>query len=90
MGIERTRFFRWRRSQEIRRERAATEYLVAERIIEIHTRSAGTYGAARVTAALRHQGLVINRKRVARIMRERGIQGITRRRRRSLTRPGLA
>lgn len=87
MGIERTRFFRWRRSQETRRERTAAENDLAERIVEIHTRSAGTYGAARVTVALRRQGLVVNRKRVAHIMRERGIQGVTRRRRRSLTRP---
>ncbi len=36
--------------------------------------------------ALRREGLVVNRKRVARIMREHGIRGVTRRRRRSLTR----
>ncbi|MGW7041913.1 IS3 family transposase [Streptomyces avermitilis] len=38
-------------------------------------------------AELRCPGRVVNRKRVARLMRERGIQGAHRRRRRSLTRP---
>lgn len=87
LGLERSRFFRWRRDRETRRDRAAAEEHLSARIAEIHAGSGGTYGAARVTAALRRQGLVVNRKRVARIMREQGIQGVTRRRRRSLTRP---
>lgn len=87
LGLERSRFFRWRCNQETRRDRATAEEQLAGRIAEIHADSGGTYGAARVTAALRRQGLVVNRKRVARVMREHGIQGITRRRRRSLTRP---
>lgn len=34
---------------------------------------------------MRARGVVVNEKRVARIMKERGIAGITRRKRRSLT-----
>jgi hypothetical protein len=45
----------WRREQETRRDRAAAEDHLTARIAEIHTRSGGTYGAARVTAALRHE-----------------------------------
>jgi transposase InsO family protein len=45
------------------------------------------YGSPRITAELRLQGLRINRKRVERVVRERGLAGITRRRRRSLTKP---
>ncbi|WP_414642559.1 IS3 family transposase, partial [Actinocrinis sp.] len=44
----------------------------------MHAESGGAYGAARVTMALRREGLVVNHKRVARIMRERGIRGVTR------------
>ncbi|MEU1569164.1 IS3 family transposase [Streptomyces mirabilis] len=44
-----------------------------------------TYGAPRVHAELRRRGHAINRKKVERIMRERDIRGITRRRRRHLT-----
>ncbi|TFV34193.1 transposase [Streptomyces sp. T1317-0309] len=40
----------------------------------------------RMTAALRGNGHKVNHKRVERLMRERGIGGITRRRRRGLTR----
>jgi putative transposase len=87
MGIERTRFFRWRRNQQTPHDRTAADDHLAERIIEIRTYSAGVYVAARITIALRRQGLVVNRRRIARIMRERGIQGVTRRRRRSPTRP---
>lgn len=41
------------------------------RIQAIHTDSRGAYGALRITRKLRDQGHVVNRKRVARIMRER-------------------
>ncbi|MFD9359786.1 IS3 family transposase [Streptomyces sp. NPDC060031] len=40
----------------------------------------------RIHAELRRLGRPVNRKRVARIMREAGFQGVTRRKRRSLTR----
>ncbi|MGW0963452.1 IS3 family transposase [Streptomyces gelaticus] len=41
----------------------------------------------RIHAELRRLGRAVNRKRVARLMREHCIQGVTRRKRRSLTRP---
>ncbi|MFI1416932.1 IS3 family transposase [Streptomyces sp. NPDC020731] len=53
---------------------------------EIHTDSRGACGALRITRELRDQGHVVNRKRVARIMREREIVGTARRKSRSLTR----
>jgi repressor of nif and glnA expression len=43
------------------------------------------YGAPRIAAGLRRRGLSIDRKSVERVMRERGLSGITRRLRRSLT-----
>ncbi|MCX5059131.1 IS3 family transposase [Streptomyces sp. NBC_00452] len=49
--------------------------------------SKGAYGVPRVHAELRRLGRTVNRKRVERVVRERGIVGVTRRRRRSLTRP---
>ncbi|MFF4762542.1 IS3 family transposase [Streptomyces sp. NPDC001292] len=59
---------------------------LAAEIRQIHTASRRAYGAPRITAALRRKGRRINRKRVERLMSERGIRGITRRKRRSLTR----
>ncbi|WP_405592961.1 IS3 family transposase [Streptomyces sp. NBC_01190] len=58
---------------------------MVRRIREIHTDSRGAYGARRTTEKLRSLGRVVNRKRVARIMREREITGITRRKSWSLT-----
>jgi transposase InsO family protein len=54
-------------------------------IREIHGKSRGAYGAPRVHAALRRKGQAINRKKVEWIMRERDIRGMTRRKRRYLT-----
>ncbi|WP_234334706.1 IS3 family transposase, partial [Streptomyces sp. NRRL B-1347] len=51
----------------------------------MHTASRGAYGALRVTAKLRRSGRRISRKKVERIMRERDIRGVTRRKRRHLT-----
>ena len=45
----------------------------------IHRQHEGRYGAPRVTAELRGQGFVVNRKRVARLMREHGLVGRPRR-----------
>jgi hypothetical protein len=87
LGVDRRRFYRWRRDQDRFEHRAAADDQLAALIARIHEDSGGAYDALRVTIALRREGVVVNRKRVARIMRERGIQGVTRRRRRSLTRP---
>ena len=57
------------------------------RVRAIHKRSGGTYGCPRVTAQLRQDGLCVNHKRVARIMREQGLQGIPRRRRSQARQP---
>ena len=43
------------------------------RIGQIFVDSRATYGSPRVTAALRQQGIVVNRKRVARLMRLHGL-----------------
>ena len=59
---------------------------VTKIIREIHAESRGSYGSPRVHAELRlGKGMQVNRKRVGRLMREAGLQGICRRRgRRSL------
>jgi putative transposase len=50
------------------------------RIKEIHTASFGIYGAPRVHAELADDyGINVGRKRVARLMRELGIEGVSRR-----------
>ena len=46
-----------------------------ERIRAVHERSGGTYGAPRVHAQLRRDGIRVGRKRVERLMRQAGLQG---------------
>ncbi|WP_413471114.1 IS3 family transposase [Streptomyces peucetius] len=59
----------------------------AQEITAVHIASRCTYGVPRIHAELRRLDRRVNRKRVERIMRERDITGVTRRKRRSLTRP---
>lgn len=79
LGWDRSGYYAWHRNKEARQERADEEAGPARRIREIHTDSRGAYGALRITRKLRDQGHVVNRKRVARVMREHEIAGITRR-----------
>jgi transposase InsO family protein len=80
-------YYEWLAAQPARRQRTEAEDRLAVEIRAIHADHRGAYGSPRVTAELRRRGRPVNRKRVERIMRERGIVGHTRRRRRSLTRP---
>jgi transposase InsO family protein len=80
-------YYEWLAAQPARQERErADEQLVAE-IRAIHSEHRGGYGSPRVHDELRRRGRPVNRKRVERLMHERHIVGITRRRRRSLTKP---
>ena len=54
--------------------------MLTERIQAIHEQSRGTYGAPRIHAELRAEGTYVGRKRVARLMREAGLRGVSRRR----------
>lgn len=50
-----------------------------EQIRQIHAASKGTYGSPRIRAALAAQGVRVSRKHVARLMREAGLRGVSRR-----------
>jgi putative transposase len=85
LGVRRSTYYAWLASRPAARIRQEAEDELAGEIREIHAGSRGAYGAPRVHAALKRVGRAINRKKVERIMRERGIRGVTRRRRRHLT-----
>lgn len=59
---------------------AQADALLLRRIRTIHAGSRGTYGAPRVHAELQAEGTAIARKRVARLMRQTGLRGVSRRR----------
>jgi putative transposase len=51
--------------------------LLSDAIADIHRRSRGTYGRLRIRAALElEQGILVNKKQIARIMAELDIQGL--------------
>ncbi len=54
-------------------------------ILAIHSQSKGTYGAPRVHEELKEQGVFVGKKRIARLMREEGISGVSRRKNRFTT-----
>lgn len=90
LAVRRQGFYEWLDAAEARRQRAAAEDALAGEIVAIHGEHRGAYGSPRVAVELRRRGRWVNRKRVERIMRERGVVGITRRRRRSLTKQDQA
>jgi putative transposase len=56
----------------------------------VHRESRGTYGAPRIHADLAAQGVRVGRKRVARLMRTVGLQGVSRRKFRTTVRDETA
>jgi putative transposase len=60
-------------------KRAVSDASLTERISEIHARSWGSYGAPMIHAELAEQGIHVGRKRVARLMKAAGLQGVSRR-----------
>jgi putative transposase len=82
MKVSRSAFFAWRHRQANPTAKMADDADLTELIAKIHDQSFGTYGRPQVTAELRlGLGRRVNHKRVARLMREHGLQGVTRRRR---------
>lgn len=74
-GVARSAYYDWLGRQGGPSEAVVEEAYLADRIFDIWRRSRRRYGGPRVTAALRKQGVVVNEKRVARLMGELGIAG---------------
>ena len=84
LGVSPSGYYTWLSRPPSARERA--DRVLRDRIVDIHSRSRGTYGAPRIWAELSFEGVAVGRKRVARLMRQARIQGIHRRRKVSTTR----
>ena len=84
LGISRSGNYAWRERPPSRRSRE--DAALAERIAEIHLMSRETYGYPRVHAELRALGVRCGRRRVARLMREAGLRGCLRGKKRRTTR----
>jgi putative transposase len=83
LGVSPSGFYEWRYRQANPCRRQIEDRALTETICEIWTKSRGTYGSPRVWAELRlGQDISVSRKRVERLMRQAGIEGVYRRRRR--------
>ena len=51
--------------------------MLVGKIREVHETSRGTYGSPRVHAELKAQGVRVSEKRIARLMRETGLEGVS-------------
>ena len=78
LNVSTSGYYAWRKRQPSERRQA--DQSLSKRIREIHEKSKGTYGAPRIHAELADvDKLHIGRKRVARLMRAEGLQGVSRR-----------
>ena len=83
LSVSRSGFYAW--SKRPAPQRKASDAHLAAEIVAAHRRSRGTYGSPRVHAELRARGLCVSRKRVERLMRERGLEARRKRRFRRTT-----
>ena len=73
--VSRAGFYRWLKRKQPGVEETAVRAKIQEVAVEHHRR----YGYRRITAELRHRGMLVNRKRVLRMMQEDNLLAIRRR-----------
>jgi putative transposase len=79
LGVSRAGFYAWQKRAPS--QRARSDAALTTRITTIHDETDGIYGAPRIHAELADEhGVRVGRKRVARLMRAAGIEGVSRRR----------
>jgi putative transposase len=76
LGVSRSGFHAWQPSR-----RALGDASLLKRIGEIRERTRGVYGAPRVHAQLRLEGVRVGRERVERLMRQAGLSGLVKKKR---------
>jgi putative transposase len=77
LDVSTSGYYAWRKRKPSKRALEDRELL--EKIRYFHKKSRGTYGAPRIHRDLIEDGISVSRKRVARLMREAGLEGISRR-----------
>ncbi len=77
LGVSPSGYYAWKSREPSAWEQA--DAALTERIRKIHEGSRGTYGVPRVHFELTTEGVRVGRKRVARLMKAAGLQGVSRR-----------
>lgn len=83
LGVSRSGYHAWRKRPQAARVRADAH--LAVQVAAVHKRSRKAYGSPRVHAELQAKGTRVGKKRVARLMRENGIEARRKRRFRKTT-----
>src|SRR5690606_21775474 len=78
--VSKAGYYKWRGTRSTRTIRMEEDILLKEHILAIH-KLHPYFGYKRVTRALSREGIVINHKRVRRLMRELGIKSVIRKKR---------
>jgi putative transposase len=78
LGVSKSGFYRWKSKPESLREKETKG--IANRILEIHSESRGTYGEPRISEALKQEGISCGKERVIKIMKKLCISGIFKKR----------
>ena len=87
LGVSTSGYYDWRERLERPARRTVFDEFLTEQIREIHTQSRGTYGSPRVHAELvLGEGIHVGQKRVERLMRQAGLEGVYRRKKHFTTR----
>ncbi len=84
LGVSTSGYYAWFKRGPSKR--ALEDASLTESISEIHALSWGSYGAPMIHAELTDRGVHVGRKRVARLMKAAGLQGVSRRRKAWTTR----
>ncbi len=83
LGVSRSGYHRWLTRPVCERQRQ--DAVLAAHITASHRASRGNYGAPRIVADLREEGVRTSRRRCTRLMREQGIRGRKKHRRKPRT-----
>jgi transposase InsO family protein len=83
LNVSTSGYYDWRARPPT--ERAQANQQLLEAIREAHEASRQTYGSPRIRAALRREGIVAGKHRIARLMRENGLVGQSPKRKRPRT-----
>ena len=83
LGVSRSGYYAWCKRGPSTRDRRDAE--LSNMIRDIHRHSRGTYGAPRIHAVLKEMGERVGKKRIARLMRQAALRGVSRRKRPTTT-----
>lgn len=83
LAVSRSGYYCWQAHRPTKRQREDAR--LADQIAAAHTRSRQNYGAPRIVEELREEGTPISKRRCARLMKARGLQGRKKHRRRPRT-----